>query len=218
MDYLFLSKTLLFRGANADEIRAMLGCLQAFAKKYNKSETIFRVGDTVSTMGLVLAGAVSIENDDIWGNHHIISHVSRGQIFGETQACMTSTPLLANVVAAEDCEVLFLDVGRIIKVCSNNCQHHSNVIRNLLTVLAERNYSLSNKMMHTRSKSTRDRLLAYLSDESMKNASSIFTIPFNRQQLADYLGVDRSAMSNELSKMQKDGILCFNKNKFELLL
>ncbi|MBR6542660.1 MAG: Crp/Fnr family transcriptional regulator [Anaerotignum sp.] len=217
MDYLFLANTMIFQGITPDEIKAMLGCLQAERKTYEKGEMIYRMGDVIPAMGLVLSGRVSIENDDIWGNKSILDTASSGQFFAETYACVPSEPMMVSVVASEKTEVLLLNVSRILQVCSNNCSHHNKIIHNLLSISARKNLNLSRRIFHTSSKSIRGRLLSYLSYQAMKNGSREFDIPFSRQQLADYLSVDRSALSNELSKMQKEGLLSVNRSHFVLL-
>lgn len=214
MDYTFLSKTILFRGATPEETEKMLTCLGAEQKHFSKNAIIYHTGDTVQSMGLVLSGSVIIENDDLWGNRSILNYIGPGQIFAETYASIPGEPLMVNVVAAEPVDVLFLNTGRILKTCPNTCAHHSKLIRNLLAVTAQKNLNLSRRILHTSAKSIRGRLLSYLSFQASREGSYQFTVPFNRQQLADYLGVDRSAMSNELSKMQKDGILTVEKNLF----
>lgn len=214
MDYSFLSKTILFRGSTPEETEKMLTCLGAEQKQFSKNAVIYHAGDTVQSMGLVLSGSVIIENDDLWGNRSILNYIGPGQIFAETYASIPGEPLMVNVVAAEPVDVLFLNTGRILKTCPNTCSHHSKLIRNLLTVTAQKNLNLSRRILHTSAKSIRGRLLSYLSFQASREGSYQFTVPFNRQQLADYLGVDRSAMSNELSKMQKDGILTVEKNLF----
>ena len=217
MDYLFLANTMIFQGITPDEIKAMLGCLQAERKTYEKGEMIYRMGDVIPAMGLVLSGRVSIENDDIWGNKSILDTASSGQFFAETYACVPSEPMMVSVVASEKTEVLLLNVSRILQVCSNNCSHHNKIIHNLLSISARKNLNLSRRIFHTSSKSIRGRLLSYLSYQAMKHGSREFDIPFSRQQLADYLSVDRSALSNELSKMQKEGLLSVNRSHFVLL-
>ena len=147
----------------------------------------------------------------------ILDTASAGQVFAETYACVPSEPMMVSVVASEKTEVLFLNIGRILQVCTNNCSHHNKIIHNLLSVSARKNLNLSRRIFHTSAKSIRGRLLSYLSYQAMKNGSREFDIPFSRQQLADYLSVDRSALSNELSKMQKDGLLKVSRNHFTLL-
>lgn len=216
MDYSFLSKTLLFRGITAGEIEHMMGCLDGRCKKYMKGEMIYRAGDVIQSLGMVLSGSVYIENDDILGNKSILDVAAPGQAFAETYACVPGEPLMVSAVAAEPSEILFLNIGQGLQTCSNNCVYHGRLIKNLLAISAQKNLNLSRRIFHTRSKSIRGRLLSYLSFQATRQGSLEFDIPFNRQQLADYLSVDRSAMSNELSKMQKEGILTVNKNHFLL--
>ena len=216
MNYKFLANTLLFRGVTPEEIERMIGCLEGHVKKYNKGETIYHSGEYIQKAGLVLSGSVHIENDDLWGNKTILAHVAAGQVFAETYVCVPGEPLMINVVAAEPVEILFLNLSKGTKICAKNCDFHSRLIQNLLAISAQKNLNLSRRIFYTTSKSIRGRLLSYLSDQATRCGSLEFDIPFNRQQLADYLGVDRSAMSNELSKMQKEGILAVNKNHFRL--
>ena len=216
MDHQFLAKTILFRGISSEEIGSMLGCLGAVTKRFPKGDVIYRAGDAVSAVGLVLSGSVSIENDDVWGNKSILDRAGPGQVFGETYACVPGEPLMVSVVAAEEAEILFLDVSRILHVCSIACEFHSKLIRNLLAISAQKNLNLSRRIFHTSSKSIRGRLMSYLSFQAARQGSREFTIPFNRQQLADYLSVDRSAMSNELSKMQREGLLRVERSHFIL--
>lgn len=165
----------------------------------------------------MLSGSVSIENDDVWGNKSILDKVGPGQVFAETYACVPGEPLMVSVVAAEDTEILFLDVSRALDGCSNACGSQSRLLRNLLSISARKNLHLSRRIFHTSSKSIRGRLLSYLSFQAAQHGSNDFEISFNRQQLADYLSVDRSAMSNELSKMQRDGLLTVNRSHFTIL-
>ena len=216
MDYNFLSKTILFRGASPDEVEAMLGCLNAETKKFQRGSVIYHAGDVISSVGLVLSGSVSIENDDVWGNKSILDKAGAGQVFAETYACVPGEPLMISVVAAETSEILFLDIGRMLHTCSNACGFHSKLIRNLLSISAQKGLNLSRRIMHTSSKTIRGRLLSYLSFQARKNGSREFDIPFNRQQLANYLSVDRSAMSAELSRMQRDGLLQVRRSHFVL--
>lgn len=214
MNYKFLANTLLFRGVTPEEIELMMTCLDAHTRKYEKGEIIYHVGELIQKAGLVLSGSVHIENDDLWGNKSILAHIGPGQVFAETYVCVPNEPMMVSVVAAESVEVLFLSLGNGIQTCSRNCGHHGRLIQNLLTISAQKNLNLSRRIFYTTSKSIRGRLLSYLSDQATREGSLEFNIPFNRQQLADYLGVDRSAMSNELSKMQKEGFLTVNKNHF----
>ena len=212
----FLCGTPLFQGTTPEEAAAMLACLGARRRRFDKQEQIFRTGDRVTELGIVLTGRVLIQSDDLWGNTTVLDGVGPGQIFAETYAC-AGEPLMVDVVAAEPSEVLFLNVSQVLQLCPNNCSHHSRIVRNLLALSAQKNLNLSRKIFHTSSKSIRGRLLSYLSYQALRSGSRSFTIPFNRQQLADYLNVDRSALSNELSKMQREGLLQASRNRFHLL-
>lgn len=216
MNTVILSNTPLFHGTTPDEVEAMLHCLGSEERRFEKGRRILHAGEHTQCLGMVLSGRILIQNDDVWGNTTVLDNVLPGQIFAETYAC-TNEPLLVDVVAAEASTVLFLKIQRVLQVCSNTCDHHNKLIANLLFLSAHKNLNLSRKIFHTSSKSIRARLLSYFSDQSMRTGSRSFTIPFNRQQLADYLNVDRSALSNELSKMQKEGLLRTERSHIELL-
>lgn len=216
LDFSFLSRTPLFLGASPEEIEAMTACLEAETRTYEKGQMIYRAGDTAAALGLVLRGRILIVHDDFWGNATVMDSAGAGQIFAETYACTPGEPMMVNAEAAEDSQVLFLNVSRILRTCSRSCEHHSRLIRNLLALSARKNLNLSRKIFYTASKSVRGRLLAYLSDQAVRNGSRSFTIPFNRQQLADYLNVDRSALSKEIGRLQREGALKTKKNWFEM--
>ena len=211
-----LSNTTLFTGIAKEDISSMLTCLSARMATYKKGEFILHTGNTIHEVGMVLSGSALIIKEDFWGNRSILSEVSSGFLFAETYACIGTVPLEVSVVASSDCEILFLDFHKILTTCSSTCQFHTKLIHNLLATLAQKNLTLTRKLEHMSQKTTRDKLLSYLSGESLKAKSPSFSIPFNRQQLADYLSVDRSAMSNELGKLKKEGILTYDKNTFIL--
>ncbi len=217
MNYFLLTKMKLFRGTSAAEAEGILNCLGAFTRNYVKGETIYHAGSVVDCIGVVLSGSVNIAIDDIWGNTSIFSHIDAGEVFAEAYASIPGAALLVNVIASEKAEVLFLKVAKVLNVCSNSCVHHNQLIKNLLQISAQKNLELSKRMLHTSCKSIRGRLLSYFSEQVAQKGSYRFSIPFNRQQLADYLSVDRSTMCNELSKMRNDGILTYKKNNFILI-
>ena len=216
MNFDFISKTVLFKGCTPEQTKEVLTCLKAEHRSFEKGSTIFHAGDIISSFGMVLSGSVNIESDDVWGNKTIIDHVEAGQVFAETYACIGEQALLVNVVACENTSILFLQTQRLLQPCSCACSHHTFLIKNLLTIASQKNLNLSRRIFHTTSKSIRNRVLSYLSFQSIQQQSTDFIIPFNRQQLADYLSVDRSALSNELSKLQKDGLITVEKNHFIL--
>ncbi|MDD6742640.1 MAG: Crp/Fnr family transcriptional regulator [Roseburia porci] len=206
----------IFRNLSDDEIVGMLPCLNAKEQHFKKNEVIYRPGDQVRKIGLVISGAVRIEKIDYWGNRKIISVIEPGQIFGEAYAGMKTIPMEMEVLAAVPSVILFMEVGKILTTCGNSCEFHSKMIRNMVYVLAERNYKLTQKMDHLTQKTTREKLLSYFSEQALESGRSDFDIPLDRQQLADYLSVDRSAMSTELGKMKKDGLIEYRKNHFTL--
>lgn len=213
-----LKQTQLFAGVGEDEIDAMLGCLQARLNTYKKGEYVFRQGEHINHITVLVEGNLHIQSDDYWGHHSIVNVIDVGGMFGEAYAAPDSGALLNDVVAIKDSAVIFFDVRRILTVCSSACKFHAMVVQNLFFAISEQNRKLVQKLGHMSNRSTREKLMSYLSAEAKKQKNSIFTIPFNRQQLADYLSVDRSAMSNELCKMRDDGLLTFEKNRFCLLL
>ena len=206
----------IFRNLSDEEIIGMLPCLNAKEQHFKKNEVIYRTGDQVRKIGLVVSGAVRIEKIDYWGSRKIISVIEPGQIFGEAYAGMKTIPMEMEVLAAVPSVILFMEVGKILTTCGNSCEFHSKMIRNMVYVLAERNYKLTQKMDHLTQKTTREKLLSYFSEQALECGRSDFDIPLDRQQLADYLSVDRSAMSTELGRMKKDGLIEYRKNHFTL--
>ena len=211
MNYEFLSRTFLFQGTSPEETKHMLSCLKATPQSYAKGSTIWQVGDQVKAMGLVLNGSGHIENIDMTGNKSILNRIAPGQVFGETYACIPGEKLLIGVTAAEDCQILFLEVGKIFHTCPDTCPCHEKLIRNMLMVMAKKNLELSRRSLHTAPKSIRGRLLSYFSQEMVQQGSSRFMIPFNRQELADYLGVDRSVIGDIVVQKKAAWFFCQNK-------
>lgn len=212
-----LKRTQLFSGVGEEEIRAMLNCLQARLCTYKKGEYVFRQGEHIDNITILVNGKLHIQRDDFWGNRSIINMVTVGEMFGEAYVAPESGTLMNDVLAVEDSVVIYLDVKRIITVCSNACRFHSMVVQNLFFAISEKNRKLVQKLTFMSKRTTREKLIAYLSEEAKRQNSSEFSIPFNRQQLADFLSVDRSAMSNELCKMRDEGLIVFEKNRFTLL-
>lgn len=211
-----LMKTQLFSGVGENDIEAMLACMQAKLCSYKKGEYVLRQGKRVGNIMVLVRGKLHIQRDDYWGNRSIISVVSPGEMFGEAYAAPESGPILNDVLALEDSAVIFFDVKRIISVCPSACKFHSIAVQNLFFAISEKNRKLVRKLGVMSRRTTREKLIAYLSDEAKRQRSSSFSIPFNRQQLADFLSVDRSAMSNELCRMRDEGLLEFEKNRFVL--
>ncbi len=212
-----LQETQLFEGCGKEDIEAMLGCLQARLRTYKKGSFVLRQGERLDKIMVLAEGKLHIQRDDHWGNRSIINIITPAEMFGEAFAAPDSGALLNDVLAVEDSVVFLFDLNRIITVCSSACRFHSMVVQNLFFAISEKNRKLVQKLGYMSERTTRGKLIAYLSDEAKRKNSSAFSIPFNRQQLADYLSVDRSAMSSELCRMRDEGLLRFDRNRFELL-
>ena len=210
-------KTMLFRRLTDSEIAEALQVLEAHEKRYEKGETLLTAGSVTERMGLVLEGSVTIESNDAWGNRTIISHVGCGQVFAETYALLENEPMLVDVTASEDCRILFLHSGRIQSLQNSQNPWALKYITNLLTISMHKNLILSGRSFHTAPKTIRGRVMAYLNSASLQRHSREFDIPFDRQQLADYLNLERSALSKELGKMQREGLVFCRKNHFTIL-
>ena len=211
-----LSSTELFQNIPPEDLDALLTCLDVREKRYQKGEILFLGGAPTSNLGIILSGRIMIEMGDAWGGRSILGTIGPGGTFAEAYACMDDEPLLISVEVAEDTEVLMMDMHKILTICPSNCSHHHKLVENLLTILARKNLGLSRRMVYTASKSIRGRVLSYLSFLADKQGKKQVSIPFDRQEMADYLGVDRSALSAELSRMQKDGLIAYKKNHFTL--
>jgi len=217
-NYMGVLKTVqLFKGIEESDLQPLLSCLSAKAIQYGKGQTVFSSGERIERFGIVLSGEVQVVQDDYYGNRSILAKIDIGNLFGESFACAEMKTLPVSVITTTESELLFIDCHRLAVPCAKACGFHSRLIQNMLSIVSMKNISLTQKIEFTSKRSTREKLMAYLSAEAKKAGSSRFCIPFNRQELADYLSVERSAMSAELSKLRDDGVLKFHKNQFELL-
>ena len=208
------ARFMLFHGMTETEIHSSLDALRAEEIAYEKGAVILRAGETTNRMGMTLSGRVTVESTDMWGNRTILSLLDAGQFFGEVYALLPGEVLLVDVRAVEDCRILFLTLSGLD---GNGEPWVVRLLRNLLTVSARKNLALSGRSFHTAPKTVRGRVMAYLNAVSLQQRSRTFSIPFDRQQMADYLNLDRTALSKELGKMRDEGLLLFRKNRFEIL-
>ena len=211
-----LAASPLFEGSTSREAEAMLGCMEARERRFSRGAYIHRMGDIIRTVGLVVDGSVRIESVDAWGDVSVMGMVEPGGMFGEAYAAVPDEPLMVDVVAAQDCTIVFLSLSKVLSTCSRACPHHSRASANMTAIIARHSLALSRRIFHVAPKTIRGKVLAYLSDVSERAGSREFDIPYNRQQLADYLGVDRSALSAELSRMQKMGLIETRRSHFIL--
>ncbi len=210
-----LKKNPLFAGMG-DELESILACMKAKVMKYQKGKIIIEEGEKVDRIGLVLSGKIKIVREDANGNVSILTEMAQGEMFGEAFACAGGVPSLVSVVASTNMEVMYLAYGQITSTCASDCSHHKLLIENLLKIIARKNIMLNQKIEIVSKKTIREKMMAYLEQEYIKMNVKNFDIAFNREELAYYLCVDRSALSRELSKMQEEGIIIFNKNSFVL--
>jgi CRP-like cAMP-binding protein len=217
-NYLDVLKTVqLFKGIEEDDLQPILSCLAAKSVRFEKDQTVFSSGECIEKFGIVLSGQVQVVQEDYYGNRSILGKIDTGNLFGESFAYAEIKTLPVSVIATTESELLFIDCNKLAIPCANACRFHSKLIQNMLNIVSMKNISLTQKIEFTSKRTTREKLLAYLSAEAKNAGCSRFRIPFNRQELADYLSVERSAMSAELSKLRDDGVLRYHKDQFELL-
>lgn len=212
-----LKQCRLFHDIAENELDTMLNCLGARTKIYQKGDFILSAGDEVSSIGIVLSGSVEIVREDVMGRRSLVGSLGQADIFGEALACAGIKKSPTSVLAGSKAEICFTDYGRVVTSCSNACGFHARLIRNMLQLMAYKNLFLNKKLDYLSLKSMREKLSSYLLDQYGLHGGASFTIPFNREGLADYLSVDRSAMSRELGRMRDEGLIIFERNRFELL-
>lgn len=212
-----LKKCILFKGVGEEDLLSMLSCLDARVIDAKKGEYVFSEGEAARYVGIVLSGEAQIIRDDFFGNRTIVAAIMPGELFGESFACAEIEELPVSVVASENSKIMLMDCKRIITTCGSTCEFHNMIIHNLLQVLATKNLAFNKKIEITSKRTTRDKLMTYLMSQAKLHGSSSFEIPFDRQELADYLGVERSAMSKEISRMKDDGLIECERSKFKIL-
>lgn len=206
----------LFSDIGADELSAILTCISAFVKNYDKDEVIFLAGDSVHHVGVVMHGSVQIIKEDMLGNRNIVAHIEEAGVFGEEVVCagMAESPVTA--ISVEPSEIMFLNFSRVLTFCDKACNFHAHLIENLLKILARNNLAINKKLDFISMRTIRERLTQYLLYQYQEQEKNPVVLPLNRNQLADYLCVDRSAMSRELSKMKAEGLISYKKYEFTL--
>ena len=213
----FLSQNELFGKIEKKDILSMLQCLGAKKNAYKKNEIIFLAGDNVPGVGVILRGNIQIVQDDIAGNQTIVGQFIAGQLFAETIICTGSAQSPVTATALNDCEVLFLQLKRLVTTCPSACSFHAQLIENMLHIMAAKNMYITKKNRLLSQRTIHEKLRRFFMDNIEEQGSYKFRLAFSRNQLADYLCVDRSALSRELSKMRGQGMIQFSKNDFEII-
>lgn len=216
-DWKAIRKSVLFQGIQESELQALLACLNGREAQYAKGEWLLMAGDEVKQVGLILRGQASVERIDYDGTRHIVHALLPGDLFGESYAAVSDSIAQVGVQAETEVRVLYLQLDRILHMCSSACTFHTRLITNLVAFLARRNIQLNEKLSYVTRRTLKEKVLAYLYGEALRQNSACFDIPFDRQGLADYLNADRSALSSVLSGLKKEGLLDYAKNHFHLL-
>ena len=212
-----IKKCSLFEEIEEDKLLKMLNCLGARVLEFDKKYTIFAEGNPAKYIGIVLSGSVQIMQVDYYGNRTIIGNAGAAELFAESFACAQVESVPVTVVAKEPSVVMLIDCSHILYTCTNSCEFHKRLIFNLMKTLAQKNIGYHQKIEITSKRTTRDKLMTYLMICAKEKGLNAFDIPFDRQELADYLEVDRSGLSAEISKLRKEGVLENTKKHFELL-
>lgn len=211
-----LGNTELFKNINDNEIETLLKSSFVRIKNYNNNETVFMSGNIAKFIGIVVFGQVEVIQEDFYGNKNIIAHINKGEIFGEAFACSETQSLPISVFTSQPSEIILINYRELFSSDLTPETMHLKLSHNMLKIMANKNLILNQKIRLLTKRTTQEKLLAYLSTQAEKTGSNSFSIPFNRQELADYLSVERSAMSAQLCKLRDKGILDFHKNKFVL--
>lgn len=212
-----MEKIDLFDGMSREERKALLTCLDVRNRGYEKDEILTADEMKKGIIGIVVKGSITIYNEDFWGNRNIIARCTEGDMFGEAFAGAGET-LEMDICTSEKTEIMYIEFENIVRPCDKYCEYHKILVANLLRIISLKNIHLMRKIKHLSKRSTREKILSFLSEQAKIKQKNEFEIEFNRQELADYLSVERSAMSRELSKLKAEGLLDFRKNSFRLFL
>ena len=210
-------KSPLFAGISPTDMEGMLGCIGYHICTYQKGQIIAFEEENINHVGVVLEGAVDMIKEDIWGNRTMLVRTYPQDVFGETFACGEESQSVVIFAAAQDCRVLFLSFCRVMHTCTHACVFHQTLIENMVRLIARKNRELMRKVEVVSKKTLREKILAYLSIQAQSQGKNTFEIPLGRLEWAEYLCADRSALTRELSKMQEEGIIDYQRNTFKIL-
>lgn len=216
-DFLQQLSTPLFEGIAPEDRQAMLGCVGYHLAQFHKGDIVALEGENVKHIGILLSGAVDMVKEDIWGNKTMLVRMGKDDIFGESFACGSDTLSVVTFLVSEDARILFMPFGRVMRSCAMSCEFHHRLTENMVRIIADKNRDLMRKVEVVSKRTTREKLLTYLSLQAQLQGTRYFEVPLGRVELAEYLCVDRSAMTRELAKMKEDGLIDYDKNCFRML-
>lgn len=216
-DFLQQLSTPLFEGIAPEDRQAMLGCVGYHLAQFHKGDIVALEGENVKHIGILLSGAVDMVKEDIWGNKTMLVRMGKDDIFGESFACGSDTLSVVTFLVSEDARILFMPFGRVMRSCAMSCEFHHRLTENMVRIIADKNRDLMRKVEVVSKRTTREKLLTYLSLQAQLQGTRYFEVPLGRVELAEYLCVDRSAMTRELSKMKEEGLIDYDKNCFRML-
>ena len=212
-----LKKCPLFKDIEEEDLLRMLTCLGARVEYFDKKYTVFSEGSPAKYIGIVLSGSVQVVQVDFDGNRSILSEMNASEVFAEAFACAELSYLPVSVMMDEPGEIMLIECAHVLHTCTNHCGFHQRLIFNLMKDLALKTIFFHQRMEITSKRTTREKLMAYLHMQAKKAGSVSFAIPFDRQELADFLEVDRSGLSSEIGKLKKEGVIEAEKNRFTIL-
>ncbi len=216
-DFIECVNSPLFAGIKAEERKAMLSCIGYHIGTFRKGEIVAFEAENIRHIGIVISGAVDMVKEDLWGNKTMLVRIRQNEIFGETFACGSDNLSVVTFLVSEEAQILFMPFDRVMHSCTMACQFHHRLIENMVKVIANKNRDLMQKVDVVSKRTIREKLLAYLSIQAQQQNSRYFEIPMGRVELAEYLCIDRSALTRELAKMKEDGLIDYDKNSFRIL-
>lgn len=217
LDFLFEMNSHLFDGIGLEDRKVMLGCIGYHIGSFRKGDIVAFEEENIKHIGIILFGSVDMIKEDLWGNKTMLVRMRKDELFGETFACGKDNLSVVTFMVSEAAKILFLPFDRVMRSCTMNCMFHHRLIENMVSIIADKNRELIRKVEVVSKRTIREKLLAYLSIQAQIQKSRYFEIPLGRLELAEYLCVDRSALSRELVKMKNDGLIDYDKNCFRIL-
>ena len=204
----------LFENIGPGELPRMLRCLGTVKKRFRRAEFISLEGDRPGQAGVLLRGAVRMIQEDARGNQVLLDSVGEGDLFGESFICAEERGSSVSFQAASDCTVLFLPLCRVLRTCSASCEFHHRLIENLAKIMARKNRLLLERLEILSRRTIRERLLTWFAQQARESGNGRFTCPMGRLEMAEYLCVDRSALTRELARMKREGLVDFSRNTY----